>query len=140
MMRTTIKELVAIGLVACYAGAGCANNNVNTVPVQTPLQLQQRFDAAEEIWDVTARDKSLHAIAIDATDANDSEIALKATGAITNASGKDDVASYAALKFNDAGDRPTAEKFVGMLADVSMRDDLHEKFAAEAPKNPATQP
>jgi hypothetical protein len=134
-----IERLITLCFVAVFAGAGC-NSMKPDVPVQTPQQLQQRLDAANEIWDVSSRDKALHGIAVDATDANDSEVALKSTGAMTDATAKDDVASYAALKFNDAGDRATAEKFVSMISDVAMRDDLHEKFAAEAPKTPGTQP
>jgi hypothetical protein len=129
-----MKIWLAMGLAVASLLLGCAP--------QSPGQLQERFDAAKAIDNVSERDLAMENVAKDAADANVPDLALNAVNAIQSEVDKDNTAAYCARKMDKHGNRTAAEVFVHVIQNGGLRDQLHFEFAAEAPPTPAasTQP
>ena len=70
-------------------------------------------------------------LALDATDAQDSDVTRQAVEGITNPALRDMVASICAKRFDANHDRTTAEKLVADISNPKTRDDIHRGFASE---------
>jgi len=128
-----MKIWLAMGLaVASLVLGGCAP--------QSAGQLQERFDAAKAIDNVSERDLAMENVAKDAADSNVPDLALNAVNAIASEVDKDNTAAYCARKIDKHGNRTAADVFVQVIQNGALRDQLHFEFAAEAPPPPTTTP
>ena len=127
-----MKIWLAMGFAVASLLLGCAP--------QSAGQLQERYDAAKAIDNISERDLAMENVAKDSADANVPDLALNAVNSIASEVDKDNTAAYCARKMDKHGNRTAAEVFVHVIQNGGLRDQLHFEFAAEAPQPPSPAP
>jgi hypothetical protein len=117
---------ISIVILTGLLGASCAES-----PAPQPEQFETRLDAANALQSRAARDQAMRNLALDASDAQDADVAREAVVGIYNPALRDMVASTCARRFDGDHDRPNAEMFVSIITNPKTRDDIHRQFATE---------
>jgi serine/threonine protein kinase len=99
------------------------------VPADAHETLNDRLDAAKTITDDTVRDKSLAALAADAVDAGDVEMAKSALQEMADTDDRDAATRDCALQFAKNGRRKAAVEMAGWISDSDLRDKTLAELA-----------
>jgi len=106
-----------------------ANPPTPAVPGNAHETLIDRLDAAKTITDDTVKDKSLSALAADAADAGEVEIAESALHTITDNDERDAATHDAALRLAKTGRRKDAVEVARLISDSDLRDKTLAELA-----------
>ncbi len=98
-------------------------------PKQTPEQLKGRLDAAIGVTDPDKRNDALKAVAEDAAEAGDGEVAQAATEKITDPDRKNEVAATCALKLAKRGNTKAANSVAGLITDPDKKNQVLGKIS-----------
>ncbi len=112
-------------------GVSTPTDNPEKIAAAAAADLQQRYQAAAQINDISKRDNALDAVAGDAAKAGFGDVAKKALMGINNIGGRDASASACAVALAKAGKRADANAVAQLINSVSLRDSTLAKLAGQ---------
>jgi hypothetical protein len=112
-------------------GVSTPTDNPEKIAAAAAADLQQRYQAATQINDISKRDNALDAVAGDAAKAGFGDVAKKAILGINSVSGRDASASACAVALAKAGKRADANAVAQLINSVSLRDSTLAKLAGQ---------
>jgi hypothetical protein len=134
-------SFLMLALTACLV-AGCEKkspgsgistppDNPEKIAAAAAADLQQRYQAAAQINDISKRDNALDAVAGDAAKAGFGDTAKKAIMGINSIGGRDASASACAVALAKAGKRADANAVAQLINNIALRDSTLAKLAGE---------